>query len=297
MKRCPKCDIQFSDADVFCSKCATKLEPIPEPGSTKARKSGIDLRKKDTTSEAKPDAPAGDPLLESAQASYQAGRYSDCIRQLEKAMESGIPGARRMYGCFLDDSEAFRQAAERYYYSDRTVQKSPSSSVPSSARIKQALAYFVSSGNRRVATMCSILLILGVGIGGIWWASYHSSENCFKRGKEALRQSRFEDAADTLSQAAEKGHAGAQYLLGLCYIEGAGVVKNEEEAVKWFRKAAMQGHVDAQCLLGQCYEYGKGVKKDAAEAEKWYTLAAKQGSEFAKDRLSLLPSLGRKIGF
>ena len=119
MKRCPKCDIQFSDADVFCSRCATKLEPIPEPGSAKARKSGIDLRKKDITSGAKSgdtSSPAAPPnpsaatrdhsdrsALEAAQASYRAGAYSECVRQLEEAMASGVPGAKRLYGCFLDD--------------------------------------------------------------------------------------------------------------------------------------------------------------------------------------------------
>ena len=39
---------------------------------------------------------------------------------------------------------------------------------------------------------------------------------------------------------AEKGDRSAQYNLGVCYSNGIGVVKDEAEAVKWYRKAAVK---------------------------------------------------------
>ncbi len=57
------------------------------------------------------------------------------------------------------------------------------------------------------------------------------------------------EAAKWYRRAAEQGHAGAQYELGVCYYDGEGVEENEEEALKWFRKAAAQGNADAKKKL------------------------------------------------
>jgi TPR repeat protein len=37
--------------------------------------------------------------------------------------------------------------------------------------------------------------------------------------------------------------------LGGCYIDGEGVEKNHEEALKWLLKAKEQGHQEAKVLL------------------------------------------------
>ena len=81
---------------------------------------------------------------------------------------------------------------------------------------------------------------------------------------------------------AKQGDAGAQYNLGLMYANGQGVVKNEVEAVKWYRKAADQGNAKAQHNLGVCYAFGQGVVKDEIEGYKWFLLAGAQGGEQAK---------------
>jgi len=78
-------------------------------------------------------------------------------------------------------------------------------------------------------------------------------------------------------KAAEQGHAGAQYNLGVMYLNGQGVRQDHAEAARWFRKAAEQGHAGAQCILGGMYEYGRGLKQDHAEAARWYRKAAEQG--------------------
>ena len=60
------------------------------------------------------------------------------------------------------------------------------------------------------------------------------------------------------------------------------------EAVKWYRKAAEQGHAEAQYLLGVMYNNGNGVIKDFQEARKWYQKAAEQGHEGAEMALYAL---------
>src|ERR1035438_5882856 len=68
---------------------------------------------------------------------------------------------------------------------------------------------------------------------------------------------------------AEKGDAQSQNVLGSAlYLGGLGLVKDETEAVKWYRKAAEQNDAHAQFGLGICYANGEGVAKDEAEAVK-----------------------------
>ncbi len=50
------------------------------------------------------------------------------------------------------------------------------------------------------------------------------------------------------------------------YRDGNGVLKDDAEAVRWFRLAADQGHATGQNNLGFMYASGRGVLKDEAEA-------------------------------
>jgi TPR repeat protein len=78
---------------------------------------------------------------------------------------------------------------------------------------------------------------------------------------------------------AEAGDAKAQGLFGYWYASdqydtGEGALKDDKEAVKWYRKAAMQGNARAQVALGGAYAKGEVVPKDYAAAYAWYSLAA-----------------------
>ena len=94
---------------------------------------------------------------------------------------------------------------------------------------------------------------------------------------------------------AEQGHAGAQFFLGVMYVEGQGVPQDDAEAVKWYRLAAEQGHVAAQGALGEMYANGRGVPEDDAEAVQWTRLAAGQGHVAAQLSLGLRYYLGRGV--
>lgn len=88
--------------------------------------------------------------------------------------------------------------------------------------------------------------------------------------------------------AAEQGLAGAQYNLGLCYMNARGVKHDSKEAVKWYRKAAEQDFAFAQHNLGVSYEIGNGVEQNIDKAIEWYRKASNNGCEEAKEALDEL---------
>ena len=65
---------------------------------------------------------------------------------------------------------------------------------------------------------------------------------CFLLGGSAVFA---QSIAETRAKA-EQGDASAQFFLGSFYALGAGVLKDDVEAVKWYRKSAEQGDDSAQ---------------------------------------------------
>ena len=90
------------------------------------------------------------------------------------------------------------------------------------------------------------------------------------------------EAVTWYRQAAEQGHADAQFTLGVMYFAGKGIPQDDAEAVTLYRLAALgnlvsaaeQGHAEAQFTLGVMYDTGKGVPQDNVEAHMWLNLAA-----------------------
>ncbi len=69
------------------------------------------------------------------------------------------------------------------------------------------------------------------------------------------------------------------------YADGEGVLRNDAEALRWYRKAAEQGNAAAQANLGLMYLDGQGVDEDDVEAYKWLSLAVAGGSKLAAKEL------------
>lgn len=107
----------------------------------------------------------------------------------------------------------------------------------------------------------------------------------------AFAQSDYDDNID----AARNGDAEAQVIIGCCYENGLGVVKDYSQAVFWYRKAAEQGATYAQFVLGYCYEIGRGVTKDLSQAVYWFCEAAKQGDSDAQYELGFCYMWGEGI--
>jgi TPR repeat protein len=89
--------------------------------------------------------------------------------------------------------------------------------------------------------------------------------------------------------AAQLGHAPSQWNLGLLYYYGrAGVKKDDERTLYFFRKAAEQGYAPAQNSMGVAYNAGKGVEYDDNKAIYWFRKAAAQGNDDARENLATL---------
>jgi TPR repeat protein len=89
-------------------------------------------------------------------------------------------------------------------------------------------------------------------------------------------------------EAAEQGHAEAQFNLGLMYYNGQGVPQEYKAAVQWFRKAAEQGDAEAQFNMGSMYYNGESVPQDYSEAYAWCNIAAVQGHENAAENRGIV---------
>ena len=81
--------------------------------------------------------------------------------------------------------------------------------------------------------------------------------------------------------AAEQGHAGAQFELGVMYYEGGTVAQNFSWAARWFGLAADQGDAPAQDRLGLMYRFGVGVQMYFGEALRWFRVSAEQSIKTA----------------
>jgi len=75
------------------------------------------------------------------------------------------------------------------------------------------------------------------------------------------------------------------YALGLKYLNGKGVKKNNSKAKRLFEKAAKQGYPRAEYQLGVMFRDGIGVGRDKKAAIKWFRLAAAWGEIDAKTAL------------
>lgn len=78
----------------------------------------------------------------------------------------------------------------------------------------------------------------------------------------------------------------AMFLLARMNLLGHGPARSnpdaDRDAARWFFEAARRGHADAQYHLGLLFYAGTGVEKNAAEALKWIRRAADNGHEAAR---------------
>ena len=107
------------------------------------------------------------------------------------------------------------------------------------------------------------------------------------KGWEYYNKKDYNSAVQYFYQAAKRGHAISQRILGYCYHYGLGLAKDYNQAVMWYGKSADQGDSWAQNNLGVCYRNGLGVAQNYNEAVKWYRKAAEQGNATAQNNLAV----------
>ena len=101
-------------------------------------------------------------------------------------------------------------------------------------------------------------LVLMVALAAPVWAQRKDkTEKMVQEAKMLMEKGRTDKALKKYQQAAEKGSAEAQFMLGVCYYEGNGEPQNYSEAVKWWHLAADQDVAHAQYNLGGCYDDGQ----------------------------------------
>jgi len=85
--------------------------------------------------------------------------------------------------------------------------------------------------------------------------------------------------------AADYDDEEAQNLLGLCYEDGIGVLKDYKKAYHYFSLAVNNGAgACAEHNLARCFRKGQGIEKDLKVAEKYERLAKKHGFYIKKEK-------------
>jgi uncharacterized protein len=111
------------------------------------------------------------------------------------------------------------------------------------------------------------------------------------KGAPNLRQ----DTANALKlyeDAAGKGHAASQNALGLLYLNGTGVAKDEKKAFELFTASADQNFAEAENNLGLMYLRGIATNRDADKAFTFLKRGADKGDGWALNNLAALYEKG-----
>lgn len=94
-------------------------------------------------------------------------------------------------------------------------------------------------------------------------------------------------------QSAYTGDVSAQFELGRLYSSGVSIFKDEIKAREWYEKAAEKGHAGAQYQLGVMYVYGMGgVHQDLSIAKSFYKNSCDNGLKAGCEEYRNLEELG-----
>ncbi|MDO5319754.1 MAG: tetratricopeptide repeat protein [bacterium] len=97
----------------------------------------------------------------------------------------------------------------------------------------------------------------------------------------------YKKSVQLFRQAAKRGVAAAQCLLGECYYRGWGCRKNFDIAFRWFSLAAEQNEFQSLGWLGNMYYKGEGCKRNIKKSADYDIRAAELGNEGAQYNLAL----------
>ena len=117
-----------------------------------------------------------------------------------------------------------------------------------------------------ISTFVALAVVLSIGSPA--WAGY-------KEGLRAYRAKDYTTALHEFRPVADRGHARAQYRLGLMYEKGRGVSADTQTALKWYGLAARKGHANAMRGLSRVWRK-MGTTEGYIEAHKWATLSLKK---------------------
>src|SRR5215468_7342272 len=131
-----------------------------------------------------------------------------------------------------------------------SVPTSPRPRAPKGLRLRiPCLRNSKKAGRLRMRSVLQILLCLTTIVLG---AALSASADLVS-AQRAYERKDYVTALKESTPLAKQGNAGAQLLLGRMYLMGQGVIKDNDQASKWFEISAAQGNADAQFMLGSMY--------------------------------------------
>lgn len=122
-----------------------------------------------------------------------------------------------------------------------------------------------------LSNLLVIALLIWIGV-----APVLASDNPAMDAQAAFNAGDFKTAAEIFQHLASQGDQGAQYNLGMLYLEGKGVPKDDTMAASLLEDSARQGNSIAALDLGILFRNGQGTKKDLERAYMWLQMAMMQ---------------------
>ena len=124
-----------------------------------------------------------------------------------------------------------------------------------------------------------------------------------KKALDAINKNDFKRAFKILSPIAENGNASANFYLGYIYLNGLGIIANEQEAkklhssaAKIFKEQAENGNKEAISKLGRILADGSQLDNtNFLEELKWLKLSSSNGCREASFMLGNIYNTGHKI--
>lgn len=107
----------------------------------------------------------------------------------------------------------------------------------------------------------SAALLLALSLGA---AAYADDDALAREGNAALAQKDYGTAFSVFSILARRGYPTAQYDVGVFYLNGQGVQRDEKQAFYWFRRSAAQGNALALQVLRNGEANGNGNATNAS---------------------------------
>lgn len=216
---------------------------------------------------------------------YMAGKdYAEAVKWFRKAAEIGYD-----YSALHDSSfrgrkkrgealrkrsikaSAYMQLAKIYLHGGNGVEKDEAEAV-------QLFPKAAEQGNAEAQILLASCYLSGTGVAKdeaeaiVWFRRAAKQDGFF--------DSFYAEIAKQHLEAVEDSDSEAQCRLALAYKIGLVCIKNDVEAVKWYRKAAEQGNADAQAALSDSI----GERKDDVSGW-WYHMATVHGDAYVIKQL------------
>ena len=99
------------------------------------------------------------------------------------------------------------------------------------------------------------------------------------QAKILIQQGKYSGALPILKKSAELENAEAQYNLGYFLQSGTAGVKNEKEAIDWYKKSSDSGFNDGHYALMMAYGNGNGIGQNSEKAFEYALKCANNNDE------------------